>query len=97
MSSGANEKITHRTKIFETILSSPGMGEICKIVLNPTRQTILLLARLIENGVEKKDQDVKDEIISFLPEDALNELKSISEELLKRGGLVEFYEHMKQL
>jgi hypothetical protein len=97
MNSGANEKTTNRTKIFETILSSPGMGESCKIVLNPTRQTILLLARLIENGVEKKDQDVKDEILSFLPEDALNELKNISEELLKRGGLVDFYEHIKQL
>jgi hypothetical protein len=97
MNSGANEKTTNRTKIFETILSSPGMGESCKIVLNPTRQTILLLARLIENGVEKKDQDVKDEILSFLPEDALNELKNISEELLKRGGLVDFYQHMKQL
>ncbi|MBO9684323.1 MAG: hypothetical protein J7502_16940 [Flavisolibacter sp.] len=97
MSSGANEKTTSRTKIFETILRSPGMGESCKIVLNPTRQTILLLARLIENGVGKKEEKDKDEMLSFLPEDALNELKSISEELLKKGGLVDFYEHMKQL
>lgn len=97
MSSEANGKSTSRTKIFETILSSPGMGEACKIVLNPTRQTILLLASLIENGLEKKREDAKDEMISFLPVDALNELKNISEELLKKGGLVEFYEHMKQL
>jgi hypothetical protein len=97
MSSGANEKITNRTKIFETILSSPGMGENCKIVLNPTRQTILVLARLIENGVEKKGEGAGDEILSFLPEHSLSELKNISEELLKKGGLVEFYEHMKEL
>jgi hypothetical protein len=97
MNSGANEKTTNRIKIFETILSSPGMQENCKIVLNPTRQTILVLARLIENGVEKKDEKESDEILSFLPEQSLTELKNISEELLRKGGLVEFYEHMKQL
>ena len=97
MSSGANEKLSSRTKIFETILSSPGMQESCKIVLNPTRQTILVLARMIENYMEKGEGKEKDELISFLPETSLNELKSISEELLKKGGLVDFYEHLKQL
>lgn len=97
MNSGANEKVLNRTKIFEAILSSPGMQEGCKIVLNPTRQTILVLARLIENGIENKAGKEKDEMISFLPEVSLNDLKSISEELLKKGGLVDFYEHLKQL
>ena len=97
MSSGSNEKQTNRAKVFETILCSPGMGETCKIVLNPTRQTVLLLARLIEKGIEENNQNGSDEIFSFLPPQSLNELKNISEELLKRGGLVEFYEHMKAL
>lgn len=97
MNSGVNEQTANRKKVFETILSSPGMQDHCKIVLNPTRQTILLLARVIENGVEKKNEKEKDEMITFLPADALNELKNISEELLKKGGLVEFYEHMKAL
>lgn len=97
MSSGANEKSSNRTRIFETILSSPGMQESCKIVLNPTRQTILVLARMIESNMEKGEGKERDELISFLPEASLNELKSISEELLKKGGLVDFYEHLKQL
>ena len=97
MNSGTNEKSMNRTKIFETILSSPGMQETCKIVLNPTRQTILVLARLIENGVEKKDEKERDEMLSFLPGESLSELKNISEELLKKGGLVEFYDDMKEL
>lgn len=97
MSSGANEKSIDRSKIFETVLSSPGMQENCKIVLNPTRQTILVLARLIENGVAKKGEKEPDEMISFLPGDALTELKNISEELLRKAGLAEFYEHMKEL
>ena len=36
-------------------------------------------------------------IISFLPEGSLQDLKTISEELLNKGGLVDFYEHLKQL
>lgn len=97
MKSSANEMLINRTRVFETILSSPGMQENCKIVLNPTRQTIVVLARLIENGFEKKDENERDEILSFLPEPSLIELKNITEELLRKGGLVEFYEHMKQL
>ncbi|HWI93850.1 MAG TPA: hypothetical protein VNT20_21370 [Flavisolibacter sp.] len=97
MNSSANEMLINRTRVFETILSSPGMQENCKIVLNPTRQTIVVLARLIENGFEKKDENERDEILSFLPEPSLTELKNISEELLRKSGLVEFYEHMKQL
>jgi hypothetical protein len=97
MNSGSNEKSIERSKIFETVLSSPGMGEACKIVLNPTRQTILVLARLIENGIERKDGKESDEMISFLPEGSLRDLKTISEELLNKGGLVDFYEHLKQL
>jgi hypothetical protein len=97
MNSTANEMLINRTRVFETILSSPGMQENCKIVLNPTRQTIVVLARLIENGFEKKDENERDEILSFLPEPSLTELKNISEELLRKSGLVEFYEHMKQL
>ena len=97
MNSGSNEKSIDRTKIFETVLSSPGMGETCKIVLNPTRQTILVLARLIEKGIESKDGKERDEMISFLPEGSLHNLKTISEELLNKGGLVDFYEHLKQL
>jgi len=97
MNSAANGSLVDRAKIFEAILSSPGMQQTCKIVLNPTRQTILVLARLIENGLEKEGVNKKDEMISFLSEEHLNDLRSISEELLKKGGLVDFYQHLKQL
>jgi hypothetical protein len=97
MNSVAKEPLNNRSKIFETILSSPGMQEPCKIVLNPTRQTILVLARLIENAMMKGEEKERDEMISFLPQTSLDDLKSITEELLKKGGLVDFYEHLKQL
>ena len=97
MNSVANETLVARIKIFETVFSSPGMHESCKIVLSPSRQTILVLARLIENGIDKKGPKDADEIICILPESSLNDLRAISEELLRKGGLVEFYQHLKHL
>lgn len=97
MSNVSNAKSSERSKIFETVLSSPGMGETCKIVLNPSRQTILLISRLIEQGLESKGSDKADEILSFLPGESLGELRQIADEMLKKGGLVDFYQRLKQL
>lgn len=97
MSSANNAKSSERGKIFETVLSSPGMGETCKIVLSPSRQTVLLVSRLIEQGLTNKEASGGDEILSFLPSESLNELKQLSEEMLKKAGLVEFYQRLKQL
>lgn len=97
MSSANNAKSSERVKIFETLLSSPGMGETCKIVLNPSRQTILLLSRLVEQGLEKREGEGSDDLLSFLPSETLTELKSVTEEMLKKSGLVDFYQRLKLL
>jgi hypothetical protein len=97
MSSVANEKKEERARIFETVLSSPGMSEACKIVLNPTRQTIVVLCRLLEKGMDKNGDGKGDEILSFLPAESLSELQVISDELLKKSGLADFYQRLKML
>ena len=97
MSSAADVKTSERARIFETVLSSPGMSETCKIVLSPSRQTILLLSRLIEQGTKNPDGETKDEILSFLPAETLSELNSVAEEMLRKSGLVDFYQRLKLL
>ena len=97
MSSAVSEKSPDRATIFETILSSPGMRETCKIVLNPSRQTILLLSRLIEQGMEKGEGREGDEMLSFLPPESAQELKVIMEEMLRKSGLIDFYARLKLL
>lgn len=97
MSSVASGKSPGRAKIFETVLSSPGMAETCKIVLNPSRQTVLLLGRMIEQGLEKGQAIEGDELLSYLPVEAVNEIKGVMEEMLKKSGLVEFYGRLKTL
>ena len=66
MSNVANKE---KSKIFETVLSSPGMNEKCKIVLMLSRQNILLLTRLMEAGLLTDEQAFDDEIIAALPKE----------------------------
>lgn len=97
MSSAVSANHPDRAKIFETVLSSPGMSETCKIVLNPSRQTVVLLSRLIEQGMKQGEGKEGDEILSFLPPESTQELKVIMEEMLRKTGLIEFYARLKSL
>ena len=94
MSNVANKE---KSKIFETILSSPGMNEKCKIVLMLSRQNILLLSRLIESGLLTDEQAFDDEIIAALPKESVEEFKAIHEEILRKSDLTGFYERLKSL
>jgi len=86
-----------KSKIFETVLSSPGMNEKCKIVLMLSRQNILLLSCLIEGGLLTDEQNFKDEIIAALPKESLEEFKTIHQEILRKSDLTDFYERLKTL
>ena len=90
---GNNDK----SKIFETILSSPGMNEKCKIVLTISRKNILVLGRLIEAGFIAENSPFKDEIMTALTKESLDEFKTIHEEILKKGELTDFYQRLKSL
>lgn len=86
-----------KTRVYETILCSPGMNQKCKIVLQLSRQHVLLLGRLIEAGLLTKEQHFNDEIIQALPADPAEEFKIVHEDILKKAGLTEFYERLKSI
>ena len=86
-----------KSKIFETVLSSPGMNEKRKIVLMLSRQNVLLLSRLIEAGLLTDEQAFEDEIIAALPKESFEEFKTLHEEILRKAELTEFYQRLKQL
>ena len=86
-----------KSKIFQTVLSSPGMIEKCKVNLMMSRQNILILSRLIEAGLLTEKNPFDDEIIASLAADSLIEFKSIHEEILRKGELTEFYDRLKML
>ncbi len=97
MSSEATTEAKQKSKIFETVLSSPGMGEKCKIILMLSRQNIILLSRLIEAGLLTDKKGFDDEIIAAIPKESLNEMRTVQEEILQKANLTEFYERLKLL
>jgi hypothetical protein len=82
-------------KVFETILSIPGMNDNVKIQLTIPRKNVLLLSKVIERGLAGKDAIDDNNILAISPKETLEELNTLSEELLKKAGLIEMNEKLK--
>lgn len=84
-------------KVYDTILSIPGMNETVKIDLKMSRKNVLLLNSVIERGLAAKDDDKSSNLLNNVPEDSLNELKSLANDCLQKAGLIELSEKLKML
>jgi hypothetical protein len=60
------------------------MGEKCKIILQLSRQNILLLSRIIELGLEAEKKEMDSDILMLLKEEGLEEFRKVLEEILNR-------------
>jgi len=77
----------YAAKVFDTVLSIPGMSEPVKIDLKISRKNVLLLSHFIERGLLlEKDEG---SLMGSIAEEELTELKNISQECLQKAGLVE--------
>lgn len=97
MNSAAMNQGNEKIKIYETVLSSPGISEKCKIILQLSRQNILLLSRIIEFGLEADKKDMKADILTLLSHEDFDEFRKIVDEILQKGGLTDFYQKLKML
>jgi hypothetical protein len=77
-------------KIYETLLSIPGMNDAVKIPLHISRKNILLLCKVIERGLLIKESDDKAMALpDIISKDVLKELQALPDELLEKAGLTE--------
>lgn len=84
------------SRIYDTVLSIPGMQENVKLTLNLSRTVIFFLNRVVERGVSKQaDADSFDQL--GLPDGLAEELNTICTELLSKAGLKEMNEKLKGL
>jgi len=85
-------------KVYDTILSIPGMNETVKIDLKISRRNVLLLNSVIERGLTVKDSDDKSSnLLDIVPKETLQELSSLSDDCLKKAGLTELSEKLNGL
>ncbi len=73
-------------KVFEPVLSIPGMNKNAKIQFFIPREIVLLLSKIIERGLAGKDSFNDDNILDIVPKETLAELNFISDQLLKKAG-----------
>lgn len=74
-------------KVFDTVLSIPGMSEMVKIDLKISRKNVLLLSCLIEQGLLLEKDPAN--LTGNISEEGFSELKSIAKDCLEKAGLVE--------
>jgi len=58
-------------RVYDTILSIPGMNDTVKIDLKISRKNVLLLNRVIERGLTLKQDDKSSNLVDIVPEDTL--------------------------
>jgi len=84
-------------KVFDTVLSSPGMNEMVKIDLKMSRKHVLLLSNVIQRGLTGKGDDEAGGLLANVPKEIFAELSKISEDCLQKAGLSELSEKLKSL
>ena len=84
-------------KVFDTILSIPGMNEVVKMDLKISRKNVLLLNHVLDRGLSSKGDDSASLLLGTIPKETLTELKHIGEEFLQKAGLIEFNEKLNGL
>ena len=82
-------------KVFDTILSTPGMNEMVKIDLKISRKNVLLLHHIIERGMTMEN-DVSG-VLGSLSKEGLSELKNVAEECLQKAVIVELNQKLSTL
>lgn len=82
-------------KVYDTILSIPGMNDEVKIHLKISRKNLLLLNKVIERGLHGKESDDKSiTVLDTLSDETLQELSEIAIQLLAKAGLTEMNEKL---
>jgi hypothetical protein len=84
-------------KVYDTVLSIPGMNETVKLNVHISRRNVLLLNRIIERGLTAKDSDKANSLMDVFSKESLQELAAFSDECLKKAGLVDLNEKLKEL
>jgi len=84
-------------RVYDTILSIPGMNEAVKIDIRISRKNVLLLNSVIKRGLNTKDDDKVMNLLGSVPSETLQELRTFADDCLSKAGLIELSEKLNLL
>lgn len=62
------------SQVYDTILSTPGMGDTVKIDLRITRKNVLILSSIIQRGIDAKGEEKSVGVLANVAKETPNEL-----------------------
>lgn len=83
--------------LIDLILSVPGMNEQVKLDFKISRKNALLLSYVIDRGLLQKGDDKDPAFLKSIPEANLEELKALSEDALRKAGLTDLSDKLKNM
>ena len=83
-------------RVFDTIMSSPGMNEMVRMDMKISRKNVLLLHHVIERGITENEGSLS-VLLQSIPKENKADLKQLSEECLQRAGLTELNQKLSDL
>lgn len=83
--------------LYETLLSAPGMNDVVKLDLRIPRRNILLLAKVIEKGLQTKPGETLEGLLRAAGEGSQEALQQVSSELLQKAGLSDMHNKLHTL
>lgn len=86
---------TELARLYETIMSIPGMNETVKIDLKLPRKQVLLLSKVIERGLAEKGEEDGSSFLQLASPQSREDLRNVVSELLGKGGLSELNEKLE--
>lgn len=84
-------------KVYDTILSIPGMNDMVKVDFKMSRKNVLLLQQVISNGLNGIKETDSGSLLATAKPESLQELNAFSEECLDKAGLKELSEKLSLL
>jgi hypothetical protein len=84
-------------KVYETLLSVPGMNDAVKMDLKIPRKTVLLLTEVLRKGMSKEMHNLGFGMADSLSEPVQKELDALILECLEKAGLTELSGRLRGL
>jgi hypothetical protein len=82
-------------KVYDTILSIPGMNDTVKLELKITRKNILLLDQVIAKGLNGKEDRESASFLELVSPEVAQKLSMLAADCLQKVGLTVLSEKLK--
>ena len=84
-------------RLYETLLSIPGMNDPVRLDLKIPRKNVLLLSQVIRCGLQANGDSTEGTLLGLIAPGALQDVERLTGELLEKAGLTEMQEKLDTL